>query len=173
MRGRPRSSSRLFVEDLPGLDISEVPRPLQTPDSENGPDEISIGVTSTWRDGQETYKRLRLTTTKPHFGGLRLWFECPRCNRRVAKLYPYLPARTYACRECLGLVYWLQYRKGWRDAFFRRIRKWRDASPAYRRRWCKRFERALVSGQLSWPEAWAVIGFQGDLPREPQRKRES
>lgn len=171
MRGRPRSSSRLFIEDCEGMiDIARIPRPLQTPDSENDPDEISIGVTSTWRDGQQTFTRLRLTSTTPNFGGIRLWFRCPHCQGRVARLYPQ-PSRTYACRECLGLVYRVQYRKGWRDAFFQRIWKWRDASPVQRRRWCKRFEEALVSGRLSWPQACAIIEFQGDLPREPQRKR--
>jgi hypothetical protein len=166
MRGRPRSSTRIFVEDLSELGIRDLPRPLPTRDLENHPDEPWIGVNATWRDGRESFIRLRLTTTKPHYGGFRHWFLCPHCDSRVAKLYPYLPARTYACRTCLGLVYRVQYRKGWRDAFFRRIWKWRDSSPAYRRRWCKRFECALVSGRLSWPQAWAIIEFQGDLPRE-------
>jgi len=170
MRGRPRSSTRLFVEDCPELDIRDVPRPLTTSDLQHDPDEPSIGVTSTWRDGKETFTELRLTTTRPNFGGSRRWFRCPRCDRRAAKLYPTLQARDYACRICLQLAYRAQYRKDWRDAFFRRIWKWRDSSPAYRRRWCKRFECALVSGRLSWPQAWAIIDFQGDLPREPRKE---
>src|SRR5262245_48855510 len=39
--------------------------------------------------GEETKidDRTYLATTRPHFGGLRWWFVCPRLNRRVRKLY--------------------------------------------------------------------------------------
>jgi hypothetical protein len=54
---------------------------------------------------------IRLTTTCPQFGGLRLWFICPllindrACNRRVGKLY--LPGRAhyFGCRHCYDLTY--------------------------------------------------------------------
>src|SRR5690349_17103381 len=42
--------------------------------------------------GRVDYK-IRLTLTRPNFGGLRWWFMCPlsvngrMCNRRVAKIY--------------------------------------------------------------------------------------
>jgi hypothetical protein len=37
--------------------------------------------------------KVRLTTTRPNFGGLRWWFICPlivngkSCNRRISKIY--------------------------------------------------------------------------------------
>lgn len=37
------------------------------------------------------------------FGGERPWFACPRCHRRVAKLY--LRSKRFACRHCHGLRY--------------------------------------------------------------------
>ena len=43
-----------------------------------------------------------LTSTTPRFGGLRYWFLCPRCGRRVGKLYH---VERWACRRCLNLAY--------------------------------------------------------------------
>lgn len=46
-----------------------------------------------------------LVTTRPYFGGLRRWFACPVCGRRVGKLY-LPPGETYfGCRACHGLTY--------------------------------------------------------------------
>jgi hypothetical protein len=52
---------------------------------------------------------VRLTTTPQHLGGYRLWFLCPQCGKRKAKLY----VRLYqfppvACRTCHGLTYYSQ-----------------------------------------------------------------
>jgi hypothetical protein len=63
------------------------------------------------RDGQAVDYRVRLTTTRPRFGGLRWWFVCPLivggrpCERRVGKLYLPPGARYYGCRRCYGLTY--------------------------------------------------------------------
>jgi len=52
-----------------------------------------------------------LTTTRPHFGGLRWWFCCPLrvegrpCGRRVGKLYLPPGGRYFGCRHCHGLTY--------------------------------------------------------------------
>jgi len=55
--------------------------------------------------------RIRLTATRPNFGGVRWWFICPLvvngrvCARRVAKLY-LPPSRAYfGCRHCHDLTY--------------------------------------------------------------------
>jgi hypothetical protein len=67
-----------------------------------------------WRPAQETQSadyRVRLTVTRPHFGGLRWWFVCPltvnnrTCNRRVGKLYLPPQARYFGCRHCHDLTY--------------------------------------------------------------------
>lgn len=50
-----------------------------------------------------------IEATRPHFGGQRLWFTCPRvangipCKRRAAKLY--LRNGYFACRHCQDLRY--------------------------------------------------------------------
>ena len=54
-----------------------------------------------------TWGGFALTTTKPRFGGLRYWFMCPRCGRRVGKLYH---AERWACRRCHHLTYQSQRR---------------------------------------------------------------
>jgi hypothetical protein len=55
--------------------------------------------------------RVRLTTTRPHLGGLRWWFNCPLivsgrpCGRRVGKLYLPLWGNYFGCRHCHELTY--------------------------------------------------------------------
>ncbi len=54
---------------------------------------------------------VRLTTTRPRFGGLRWWFLCPLvvndrpCGRRVGKLYLPPRGRYFGCRHCHRLTY--------------------------------------------------------------------
>lgn len=43
-----------------------------------------------------------LTYTPCNYGGSRVWFLCPCCGRRVAKLYG---GAIYACRHCHKLAY--------------------------------------------------------------------
>ena len=45
---------------------------------------------------------VNVTTTTPHYGGVRYWWLCPRCARRVADLYG---GKLFLCRECHGLTY--------------------------------------------------------------------
>lgn len=45
---------------------------------------------------------IQLTTTAPHFGGSRYWFNCPSCSKRVAVLFC---AGLYVCRHCIGASY--------------------------------------------------------------------
>lgn len=41
---------------------------------------------------------IRVTSTRCHFGGERLWFVCPGCQRRCAIVY----LSTGTCRTCAG-----------------------------------------------------------------------
>ncbi len=47
-------------------------------------------------------QEIALTYTDQHFGGRRVWFECPGCGRRCAKLYA---GNRFLCRLCHGLRY--------------------------------------------------------------------
>lgn len=52
-----------------------------------------------WRDVHEV---VELSYTTPHFGGKRLWLQCPHCGLRVSVLYC---SEIVACRRCLQLIY--------------------------------------------------------------------
>jgi hypothetical protein len=63
------------------------------------------------RTGDKVDYTVRLTSTRPYFGGLRWWFICPLsvngriCSRRVGNIYlpPY--AQYFGCRHCYDLTY--------------------------------------------------------------------
>lgn len=53
---------------------------------------------------QDRNYRVLLTTTVCHLGGVRYWFLCNGCNKRVGNLYINGDS-DFACRECLNLTY--------------------------------------------------------------------
>jgi hypothetical protein len=55
----------------------------------------------------ETSLFVRLVADKPHFGGIRLWFVCPRCDGRCRVMYREKDtnARAFTCLRCARLVY--------------------------------------------------------------------
>lgn len=53
--------------------------------------------------GEVVEQRVQTQTSPCNLGGLRHWFTCPRCNKRVAVLYA--PGRYFACRQRAGLGY--------------------------------------------------------------------
>lgn len=78
----------------------------------NGKEEASIGVTTlpdavelsyTLRPGTDGEERVRysvpITWTECNYGGRRPWFVCPKCSRRVGKLYLYSVSIS-----CAGIV---------------------------------------------------------------------
>jgi hypothetical protein len=60
-----------------------------------------------YRDGskQDYDYRIGLVKTPCHLGGVRYWFCCPQCGRRVAKLYRKPMGEMYLCRICNNLSY--------------------------------------------------------------------
>jgi hypothetical protein len=56
--------------------------------------QLSVG------DGQ----MIRLTTTRPHWGGERFWFRC-ECGRRSGRLYLPTGETVFRCRPCYDLTY--------------------------------------------------------------------
>ena len=62
-----------------------------------------------------------LTTTKPHYGGLRWWFRCPSRNIRVGKLYLPPGGCFFASRQAHGLTYTSCQRSGARERFWRQM----------------------------------------------------
>ncbi len=61
---------------------------------------------TSWNGSQRLWNYpVRLVTTPCHYGGIRWWFECPGCRRRVGKLYIPPQGGRFACRHCYDLSY--------------------------------------------------------------------
>jgi hypothetical protein len=56
--------------------------------------------------------KIKLTQSKTCFNGVRLWFECPICKRRVGILYHHPLNNKLGCRTCLNLDYRKRRYKG-------------------------------------------------------------
>lgn len=48
---------------------------------------------------------IQLTSSKTGNGGMRYWFFCPQCNKRVGVLYRRPGSNSLACRRCGNLQY--------------------------------------------------------------------
>jgi predicted GNAT family acetyltransferase len=57
-------------------------------------------------------QKLQLTQAATGFNGLRFWFICPLCNRKVGIIYKYPFNEKLGCRKCLRLKYRKQRYKG-------------------------------------------------------------
>ena len=53
-----------------------------------------------------------ILTSKTGNGGLRFWFMCPRCKRRVGVLLKHPLQNVLGCRTCLNLEYKSRRYKG-------------------------------------------------------------
>lgn len=92
----PRPMTRWFVEGWsPVLDIRQLVR-------ERGKDALGdrIGVNAGARRVVVSLERV----PRPPLGGVRVYFRCPRCDRRCDLIYG--DRTRVACRKCLGLAYW-------------------------------------------------------------------
>lgn len=77
-----------------------------------GPQTATVALTVTvgeravlrynWRGQPVQPYTVAVATTQPPFGGVRYWWLCPHCGRRVADLYG---GRLFLCRQCHGLTY--------------------------------------------------------------------
>lgn len=59
---------------------------------------------------------IELTTSTLWHGGIRFWFKCPICQKRVGVIYEQLITSKICCRGCLGLDYAKQRYKGMVEA---------------------------------------------------------
>ena len=95
---------KLLVEDCQKLPISL----LQL---DSGAEQIYIGE-----------QAVRIVSTRCNYGGLRAWFVCPQCGRRVGVLYRKPLLTHFLCRHCQNLSYQLtKYRRSKLEEFYRRI----------------------------------------------------
>ena len=52
-----------------------------------------------------TLQAIPLATVPKHYGGVQIYFMCPKCNRRVFKLYCPVNGKIFACSQCYELSY--------------------------------------------------------------------
>lgn len=57
-------------------------------------------------------ENVMIITSKTGNGGLRFWFMCPRCKRRVGVLLKHPLQNVLGCRTCLNLEYKSRRYKG-------------------------------------------------------------
>ncbi|MCX6760451.1 MAG: hypothetical protein NTW46_03875 [Candidatus Nealsonbacteria bacterium] len=57
-------------------------------------------------------KSIKLATSNLHFGGVRYWFECPLCGKKVGTLFIHPLSQRVGCRCCLKLEYRKRRYKG-------------------------------------------------------------
>lgn len=48
---------------------------------------------------------IKVTVTQCNYGGLRIWFVCPNCHKRVGKLFRRPLSSNFFCRSCNNLAY--------------------------------------------------------------------
>src|SRR3990172_11483980 len=56
-----------------------------------------VMLSHTAASGERHTEAVQLTRTPCHYGGARVWFLCPNCSRRSAKLY--LRRERFLCRQ--------------------------------------------------------------------------
>lgn len=78
-------------------------------------------VTYPRRDRRIGYGVVGLAWTACNFGGWRVWFICPKCERRVSVLFS---AYDLGCRHCYDLKY-LSQQENISDRAIRRVNKLR------------------------------------------------
>jgi hypothetical protein len=80
-------------------------------------------MTDYWTDEElKIDDKIFLEWSRPHFGGRRWWFVCPRRNQPVRKLCLPLGGRHFWSRRGYRLGYASQ-RESWHDRAYRRVRK--------------------------------------------------
>src|SRR5579864_6439922 len=112
---RPRSSTRAWVEQLESWSARHLwkwetylIRELSRQCAEGKP-LVFCRITLDIRGHSVS---VQVTADRPHFKGVRLWFWCPRCRRRILKVYQWPGQSILGCRHCFRLVYGQQMRKG-------------------------------------------------------------
>lgn len=81
---------------------------------------LSSRYRATRGDWQDMTQHVALDWTPCRYGGMRPWFLCPRCSRRVAVLALY--GTLFLCRHCSQLPYASEH-EDLMDRLWRQIRK--------------------------------------------------
>lgn len=55
---------------------------------------------------------VEMTTSNTGFGGKRIWFKCPMCQKRIGIVYQHPINSQIGCRSCLNIDYRKRMHKG-------------------------------------------------------------
>ncbi len=113
-----RDKTRSYTTDLPRIGLpflANIRRNLaDTPPGMQLTCQTESGILYTFRQADSyamtinnVTRAIRITTTQAGYG-IRQWYVCPHCVKRVAKLY--IGPKDIACRECWKLHYKSQSR---------------------------------------------------------------
>ena len=89
---------REVVENVYRVYIWEIARPLSNKD-------LKKTLHVQFQADNGISQQLALTLTRTNFGGVRLWFLCPDCGRRVGTLYCPQQVSHFSCRHCHDCVF--------------------------------------------------------------------
>lgn len=56
--------------------------------------------------------KIDLSTSKTSFDGVRFWFTCPECKKKIGVLFTHPVTEKVGCRKCLNLEYKKRRYKG-------------------------------------------------------------
>lgn len=107
-------SKKMYIGSLPGLCIPELIKMHQSnPNDSLSLNNINLSVDNSYihLEGGVVGERLIIDSIKIsmlpcNYGGVRYFGHCSACQKRVRTLYLY--KTIFACRHCLGMVYFTQ-----------------------------------------------------------------
>jgi hypothetical protein len=119
------------------------------------PGEIILTIVTA--NGERHSQQIRVSFTPCNYGKRRAWPHCPKCGRRIFRLFYYPHTYSgdrhlhyFACRHCYGLTYDLRRERG--------FSLWQDRALRLQK---KLAERSADCAVLSWRE----------LPNKPKGMR--
>ena len=95
----PKTATADYLDRYPKLSIKAYRDELRRI---NKAGQIPIFNLNYTHNGKQYEYSIQLTGTPCYYGGLRYWWNCPNCDKRVGVLYC---AGLYVCRHCIGANY--------------------------------------------------------------------
>ena len=117
LRGRAVTNPKDKVEDCERISVYELKRQGYFRGL-NSQGDISVTVTYNLKD-KYIKDIIPFTDTRCYFGGIRWWFVCPSCKKRVGVLYKPYHADYFRCRHCHNLTYAIRRLRGIFQTFCR------------------------------------------------------
>lgn len=117
-RGRPRGSPPLFVEEC-AVRVEATELLAKSRGADVGDGLVAWPLTLTWTEYGRTRVRqliVPVTTSVQPLGGVRRWWQCPRCQRRCGVLLAASAETPIGCRRCLRAAHLADYPAGPRSA---------------------------------------------------------